>query len=242
VSEGKCYPLLRKDGSFFFASALGGIYMVEYCVGAGTVQRGLDPTDFLRSLDLPPGRFVLDVYGAQLIDTRAEGHGRMGEPLSFVTQTAASGVTAQRQLREVRAIRDDSGNLTSFIWHIPGMKGSSFLRVHRLLQVVFANLKLSPTHDPILLEFSGGTTLEIALGRPDKAASKSKHAHLAASNALATVCDVDHRLGRDHLWQNGVWYTRAVSHGHNSALGWTRKKAGDWLFGLADCPYTCGQY
>jgi len=99
------------------------------------------------------------------------------------------------------------------------------------MQIMIDTLQLSPRYDKPLLEALGGRTLEVFFPRRNNGRPRGKHADLVASGELATFCDVDHRIGRAHLWQNGAWFTRAVSHGYNTALTHTRREAGDWLFG-----------
>ena len=256
LEEGLCFPIPRVDDSIFFAAPLRGLE-AEFCVGAGTVQQGFDPAQFKRPIIIQPNRFVTDLWGAQLIDTRPDI--KMHSKASFVTWKEGD-ADVTRHLVELGSCRSEARGITTHILSFPARETETQLQpqlahetetqlqpplqmsVHLLMQIQIDTLKLSPRYDEPLLEALDGQTLEVHFPRSNKSRSKAKYAGLAASDGLATVCDVDHRIGRANLWQNGAWFTRAVRHGHNTALSHTRQEAGDWLFGLVAIKYTCGEY
>ena len=225
--------------------------------GGGTVRQGLDPEQYKRTIIIQPNRFVTDLWGAQLIDTRPDR--KMHSKASVVTRNEGD-ADVTRHLVELGSCRLAAKGITTHTWSFPAHETETQLQpqlahetetqlqpqlqlsAHRLMQIQIDTLKLSPRHDQPLLEALQGKTLEVYFPRRNRGMSKAKYADLAASGKLATVCDVDHRIGRAHLWQNGAWFTRAVSHGYNTALSHTRREAGDWLFGLVAIPYTCGEH
>ena len=50
---------------------------------------------------------------------------------------------------------------------------------------------------------------------------------------LASVCDIDHMIGRSKLWMNSNFFTWMVSHQYNSQLACVRMFFGDWLYGFS---------
>ena len=50
---------------------------------------------------------------------------------------------------------------------------------------------------------------------------------------LATICDIDHMIGRSKLWMNSNFFTWMVSHQYNKQLSHVRMFFGDWLYGFS---------
>ena len=50
---------------------------------------------------------------------------------------------------------------------------------------------------------------------------------------LASICDIDHMIGRSQLWMNSNFFTWMVSHQYNTQLSYVRIFWGDWLYGFS---------
>ena len=49
----------------------------------------------------------------------------------------------------------------------------------------------------------------------------------------ATICDIDHMIGRSQLWMHSNFFTWMVSHQYNMQLSFVRIFFGDWLYGFS---------
>ena len=50
---------------------------------------------------------------------------------------------------------------------------------------------------------------------------------------VASICDIDHMIGRSKVWMNSNFFTWMVSHQYNNQLSYVRLFFGDWLYGFS---------
>ena len=122
------------------------------------------------------------------------------------------------------------------------------IQIHRLVNVVanhngFGFNNYTPLREYLQLHERETITSNKRFQYHDFTNERSAHLIECRSNELqhkewvnvklASICDIDHMIGRSKLWMNSNFFTWMVSHQYNSQLACVRMFFGDWLYGFS---------
>eukprot|EP00985_Skeletonema_marinoi_P028873 scaffold26204_cov96-Skeletonema_marinoi.AAC.1 len=194
--------------------------------------------DFERKIRIK-GKYVIQLFG-----------GEEYIRLYRVTETSIERVTIGVYL---------SDNLFTFVCHTQRDKSfdsekkyasdSKKWSLHRLEQVVLFNLDLGMNKCEWFRDYfglKGSETFEEKLSyyKYDLDAAKKRRARLELKGwenvSQAVQCDVDHLIGRMHMWMNASIFGMPCSHSWNQCMGKVRQRMGCWGFAFANIKYNGG--
>eukprot|EP00984_Skeletonema_dohrnii_P009942 scaffold3829_cov108-Skeletonema_dohrnii-CCMP3373.AAC.1 len=121
--------------------------------------------------------------------------------------------------------------------------------LHRLEQVVLFNLDLGMNKCEWFRDYfrlKEHETFEEKLNyyKYDPDAAKNRRARLELKGwenvSQAVQCDVDHLIGRMHMWMNASIFGMPCSHSWNQCMGKVRQRMGCWGFAFATIEYNGG--
>ena len=236
------------NGPYFFPAAIKELIIKHFCVGGGTVQRGLHPSKYEREWLTMAGRYVINLYGrnGEIVDTMAEkndsdAHDDIHFKVPFPGEK-------NRYVRVLKLTEETKNGLTthSVVMGLPDGTTSS-RRHHQILQQVQHSHGLGPQNNDELNEHLGGLSFEEKYPYNPKfendyarRISRWKRRFGKIDVEFASLCDVDHCVGRSKIWMNHILFTDLCSHRWNSCMSKVRIVAGDWCYGLGTKVYGSG--
>jgi len=221
---------------WLFFACIPNELIAHFCIGSIVIE-GLDLEDFERVIRIK-GKYVIQLFGG-------EEYIRLYRVTETSIERVSFNVTTTDNLFKFVCTTQRDKSFDSEKKYA----GEKQWSLHRLEQVVLFNLDLGMNKCEWFRDYfglKGSETFEEKLSyyKYDPDAAKRRRARLELKGwenvRQAVQCDVDHLIGRMHMWMNASIFGMPCSHSWNQCMGNVRQRMGCWGFAFATIEYNGG--
>ena len=255
INKNICIVVDNKERLHFMAK-IDEAMKVEYCIGS-RIRRGINPNE-IEGQVITDGYYMIELYTIAeeekdflFIDTNSKKNINSTVTQDLPYKAIPLLDSTSRTIRLCKITRKISESLTTWdctMRDLDKQKHPKNISVHRLVNIVANHNGLginnyTPLRRHLQLQVSETIISNERFHYHDFTNERSARLVKRRSNKLqqkewqevklATICDIDHMIGRSKLWMNSNFFTWMVSHQYNTQLSYVRIFFGDWLYGFS---------
>ena len=258
----KLVTFVDKYGCHRLLALAGKKMSKQYCVGGGTVQQGLEASDFDRHMltngftlvEMFQAEYsedqvlVLNMNGKASVTGKKDRNNELGNLLP-IPET-------DRYVRNCSVSLDTSEqNLVRYMASLGGLVDKRTKTLHQLTYYVGAHNGFGLIKSAMVRQYLGLTedqgwedvprfVYHRGFDEKSRAAIEARKDRLEKKGwetvKMAPWCDMDHLVGRSQVWMNSNIFILSCSHSWNTQMSYVRIFYKDWGYAWAQIPYGSG--
>ena len=224
------------SSKWLFFACIPNELILQFCIGS-IYSEGLDLEDFEREIHIK-GKYVIQLFGGDEYIRLYRVTENSIKRVNFHVTTTDNLFKFVCSTQRDKSFESEKKYASEKKWSL-----------HRLEQVVLFNLGLGMNRCEWFRYYfglKGNETFEEKLSyyEYDPDAAKKRRARLKLKGwenvSQAVQCDIDHLIGRMHMWMNASIFGMPCSHSWNQCMGKVRQQMGCWGFAFATIKYNGG--